>query len=110
MTKVKTKKKPTAKNKTVATAKIKTPKVAPKVKAPKPKKEARATKTSIILNAMRQDDGSTVEELAAAASWQNHSVRGFLSTLAKKGQKIEKFTRSGNGKTAYKIEKAGANG
>ena len=50
-------------------------------------------------------DGATVAELAEITKWQQHSVRGFLSIKAKKDEKftIEKFTRTRDGKTAYKI-------
>lgn len=113
MSKTKTAKKPAgqARAKKPAASKTKAPKVSAeaKPKAPKkekPAKEARVTKTSIFLDALKRPDGATVEELMTAASWQAHSVRGFISTIGKKGMKVEKFTRSSDGKSAYKIETA----
>lgn len=102
-TKAKTKKstKPSAKPKAAKTAK----KAAPKAPAPKKAGEA-SSKTMAIYAALKQKDGATVDELAKLTGWQNHSVRGFLSTLKNKNKSftIDKFTRSDSGKTAYKLE------
>lgn len=103
MTKAKAKKprKPSAKPKAPKTAKK------PAAKAPAPKKaENLSSKTMAIYAALKQKDGATVEELAKLTGWQNHSVRGFLSTARSKNKSytIDKFTRSDSGKTAYKLE------
>ncbi len=50
-----------------------------------PGKGANGSKKDAILALLRQKDGATVTELAAATGWQEHSVRGFLSgTIRKK--------------------------
>lgn len=108
-TKAKTKKKPAVKS----TAK----KPAPKTKAagsPKEKDTAGklSTKTMAVYAALKRPDGVTIEELAKITNWQAHSVRGFLSTKKKKDSKfvLEKFTRTSDGKTAYKIDEAAVAG
>lgn len=76
-----------------------------KPKAPK-KAESLSSKTMSIYAALKQKDGATVEELAKLTGWQNHSVRGFLSTIRSKNEvyTVDKFTRTDSGKTAYKLE------
>lgn len=98
MSKSKTKSKKTTKAITVTQPKA--PKAAPK------KEEQLSTKTMAIYNALTRPDGATVDELAEITGWQKHSVRGFLSTQKKKREDfaLEKFTRGGDGKTAYKLD------
>ncbi len=111
MTKAKAKTK--SKKASKPSAKPKEPKTAKKTaaKAPAPKKaEKLSSKTMAIYAALKQNDGATVEELAKLTGWQNHSVRGFLSTIRSKNEiyAIDKFTRSDSGKTAYKLEEKDA--
>lgn len=42
------------------------------------------TKTDLILKKLRSRKGVTIDELAAAANWQAHSARGFLSGMVRK--------------------------
>jgi hypothetical protein len=42
------------------------------------------TKSSLILKLLGRANGATVKEIATATSWQDHSVRGFLSGTLKK--------------------------
>lgn len=52
-------------------------------------------------------DGATVKELMAATDWLPHSVRGFVSNLARKnGQKIEAVKRE-TGERAYHLASTG---
>jgi hypothetical protein len=61
------------------------------------------SKKSIILGMLAK--GATISELMAAAGWQAHSVRGFLSTVAKQqGIRIES-TKNGDGERFYKLAK-----
>jgi len=61
------------------------------------------SKKAIIMGMLGK--GATLQELMGAAGWQAHSVRGFLSTAAKKeGTRIES-TRNKEGRRFYKISK-----
>ena len=64
-------------------------KATPAKKAPKGAKKAKSaragSKTSQVLDLLRQPGGVTAKELMKATGWQAHSVRGFLSgTIGKK--------------------------
>ncbi len=102
-----TKAKPKTKSKKASkpSTKPKAPKTATKLPAPK-KAENLSSKTMSIYAALKQQDGATVEELAKLTGWQDHSVRGFLSTIRSKNEiyTVDKFTRTDSGKTAYKLE------
>jgi Protein of unknown function (DUF3489) len=95
-----------------------------KTKAAAPKKEAKATKKaaepalpkktaapraeskgSKIIEMIGRAKGATLAEIMKATDWQAHSVRGFLSTAAKKhGLKIES-TKTKAGDRVYQIKK-----
>jgi uncharacterized protein DUF3489 len=62
------------------------------------------SKTAIILDLIRRPKGATLEELMAAADWQAHSVRGFLSAVVgkKMGLKLESSKRD-DGHRVYRI-------
>jgi hypothetical protein len=65
-----------------------------------PRAESKGAK---ILELIGRPKGSTLAEIMKATSWQAHSVRGFLSTAAKKhGLKIES-TKAGD--RVYQIKK-----
>ena len=68
----------------------------------KPTAKARKeSKSSIILSMIAK--GTTLVALMTATAWQAHSVRGFLSTAAKKhGLKIESM-RNKDGERVYRI-------
>lgn len=70
----------------------------------KAKPEAReGSKSSIILGMIAK--GATLGELMAAAGWQAHSVRGFLSTAAKKQGLTIESRRNKDGERLYKLAK-----
>lgn len=49
-------------------------------------------KGATILALISRHQGASLAELMQAVSWQNHSVRGFISTAGKKaGVKVESF-------------------
>jgi hypothetical protein len=79
-------------------------------KAAKPTraKEASApraeSKGARILDLIGRPKGATLAEIVKATSWQAHSVRGFLSTAAKHGLKIES-TKTEAGDRVYSIKK-----
>jgi hypothetical protein len=84
-----------------ATTKTKTSKKA----RPDAKGVREGSKTAIILDLIRRPKGATLEELMAAAGWQAHSVRGFLSAVVgkKMGLKLES-TKGEDGKRKYQIK------
>jgi len=57
----------------------KQPSCGKKPKSKTPADTGRKTKQSTLLALLQRPDGATIAELAAAAGWQEHSVRGFLA-------------------------------
>ena len=99
------------------------PKAKKGAKATKPKREAKAgkkakpahtkdssapraeSKGAKILALIGRSKGASLAEIQKATDWQAHSVRGFLSTAAKKhGLKIES-TKTEAGDRVYQIKK-----
>ena len=67
-----------------------------------PRAESKGAK---ILELIGRPKGATLAEIMKTTAWQAHSVRGFLSTAAKKhGIKIES-TKSEAGDRVYQIRK-----
>ena len=54
------------------TEKVKAPAEAPKI-----------TKKALVQNLLEAEKGTTIEEIAKQTGWQNHTVRGHLSTMKK---------------------------
>jgi Protein of unknown function (DUF3489) len=99
-----------------APAKAKSTKDATTAKnAPKAKKSPKAddvatpregSKTETILGLLRRAKGATLPEIMEAASWQAHSVRGFISgTLGKKMGLTVKSEKREDGSRVYSIAK-----
>jgi len=61
------------------------------------------SKSSIILQLLNRENGATVAELAAAAKWQEHSVRGFMSGTLKKKRGFEVTSQIINGTRHYSV-------
>jgi hypothetical protein len=106
-----------AKSEGKATKKATAPKKAPKAAAPKattkpkgakvPKdKGVRAgSKTEIILGLLKRPGGVTLRELMKAASWQAHSVRGFISAVVVKKMALKvESTKSEGGERTYSVK------
>ena len=63
------------------------------------------SKGARILELIGRPKGATLAEIVKATDWQKHSIRGFLSTAAKKhGLKIES-TKTEAGDRVYQIKK-----
>ena len=63
------------------------------------------TKHSIILSLLTKPEGATLEALIKATEWKSHSVRGYLSSLRKKGHEINS-TLDHNGDRVYNINQS----
>ena len=61
------------------------------------------SKSSIILQLLNRENGATVMELAAAAAWQEHSVRGFMSGTLKKKRGLDVTSQIVNGIRHYSV-------
>ncbi len=55
-----------------------------KPRSVEPVNTGRESKQAKVIELLRRPKGATVEELAAATGWQQHSVRGVLSAALKK--------------------------
>jgi Protein of unknown function (DUF3489) len=77
-------------------------KAAPAKEASTPRAESKGAK---ILELIGRPKGATLAEIVKATDWQKHSIRGFLSTAAKKhGLKIES-TKTEAGDRVYQIKR-----
>ena len=75
--------------------------------APTGKKAPTTSKLETLVMLLRTPSGATIHELAAATSWQTHSVRGALAgTLKKKGHSIT--SEKVDGTRRYRIQEAQA--
>jgi hypothetical protein len=95
-----------------------------KTKAATPKKEAKAAKKAAkpartkeasapraeskgakIIEMIGRAKGATLAEIMKATAWQAHSVRGFISTAAKKNRIKIESSKNDSGDRVYKIAK-----
>jgi len=62
------------------------------------------SKKAIVLDMLRRKEGATLNEIAKATEWKNHSIRGFISgTITKRmGLKVESSKNTG-GERTYRI-------
>jgi Protein of unknown function (DUF3489) len=113
-----------ASSKNGASQKKGAPKAKKGAKAAKPKKGAKAGKKAAkpahakqasapraaskgakILELIGRPKGATLAELLKATDWQKHSIRGFLSTAAKKHSLKIESTKTETGDRVYQIRK-----
>lgn len=64
----------------------------------------RQTKLNTLIDMLRCEGGATIDEMAAATSWQPHSIRGALSGIVKKkfGLEVASEKVEGRGRV-YKV-------
>ena len=78
-------------------------------KAAKPERKATApraeSKGAKILDMIARAKGATLAEIMKATDWQAHSVRGFISTAAKKNRLKIESAKNEAGERLYKIAK-----
>ncbi len=80
----------------------KTAKPAPTKKASAPHTESKGGK---IIEMIGRTKGATLAEIMKTTGWQAHSVRGYISTAAKKHRIKIESTRNEAGNRLYKIAK-----
>ena len=61
----------------------------------------RITKSSLVLDLLRRENGATLVELIEATGWLPHTTRAALTGLRKKGHSIERIKRGSD--TCYRI-------
>ena len=65
------------------------------------RKPREGTKQEALLALLRRDEGATIAQICEAPRWQQHSARGFLAALTKKGIAVtvlERVRQVGPGK------------
>ena len=76
--------------------------------APAPNKQS-ASKSDMVLRALKRKSGVSLDELCKLTGWQAHSVRGFLSGTVRKKMGFELVRQQdAKGFTRYSISKPGA--
>src|SRR5271156_2000089 len=84
-------------------------KATPAKKAPKGARKAGSardgSKSAKALDLLKRADGATLKALMKATSWQAHSVRGFISTAAKKHSVKIESAKNEAGERTYRIAK-----
>src|SRR5262245_24477803 len=66
-------------------------------------RERADTKKAIVLEVLRRKEGATVAEITKTTSWQNHTIRGFISgTVTKMGLAVES-AKNESGERTYRI-------
>ena len=73
--------------------------------APSPSEPRKlAGKLGLLLEALREPNGATLESLMAATGWQAHSVRGALSGALKTKRGIAVLSEKIDGVRRYRVE------
>jgi hypothetical protein len=58
-----------------------------------PRKPREGTKQQTVLGLLRRDEGANIAQIVAATAWAQHTVRGFLANLKRKGITVEVLER-----------------
>ena len=67
-------------------------------------KKKPATKQTKIISLLQRQKGATLAELTKITSWQEHSIRGFISGTLKKRMGLDIFSqKDGKGIRRYRI-------
>ena len=66
-----------------------------------PKTKNKPTKTAGLRKLLVRERGATMAELCKAATWQEHSVRAFLSGLRKTAEVVKE--QRGDGSISYRL-------
>jgi hypothetical protein len=58
-----------------------------------PQRPREGAKDQTVLSLLRRDGGATIAQVIEATGWAQHTVRGFLAGLKKKGNRVEVLER-----------------
>jgi hypothetical protein len=58
-----------------------------------PRQPRAGTKQEAVLALLRRDEGATITQVMDATGWQQHTVRGFLAGLKRKGITVDVLER-----------------
>ncbi|MFC7739565.1 DUF3489 domain-containing protein [Roseomonas sp. GCM10028921] len=58
-----------------------------------PRRPREGTKHQAVLSLLRQDEGATIAQVMDETGWAQHTVRGFLAGLKRKGHSVEVLER-----------------
>ncbi|MFC7737510.1 DUF3489 domain-containing protein [Roseomonas sp. GCM10028921] len=58
-----------------------------------PRRPREGTKRQAVLTLLRRGEGVTIAQIIEATGWAQHTVRGFLAGLKKKGHTLEVVER-----------------
>jgi hypothetical protein len=58
-----------------------------------PRTPREGTKQQAVLTLLRRSEGATIAQVIVATGWAQHTVRGFLAGLKKKGHAVEVLER-----------------
>lgn len=70
-----------------------------------PRPPRAGTKQQAVLALLRRPEGTTIAQIVAATAWAQHTVRGFLANLKRKGitvEVLERIRQAGPGSTGAK--------
>ena len=73
-----------------------------------PAADPKTGKADAMIALMRKEGSASAAELAAAAGWQIHSVRGFIAGTLKKRADLEVTTLKAEGGVRYHVRDRGA--
>jgi Protein of unknown function (DUF3489) len=71
---------------------------------PKPEQGKSGSKQSNVIAMLRSPAGATIDAMAKATGWQQHSVRGFLAGVVRKRLNLKLSSEEVNGHRIYKIK------
>jgi len=70
-----------------------------------PRKPREGTKQQTVVALLRREEGATIAQIVASTAWAQHTVRGFLANLKRKGitvEVLERVRQVGPGSTGAK--------
>lgn len=66
------------------------------------------SKSALIVELLKRQEGATLEQMMEASGWQKHSVRGFLAGSLKKRHKLIASSEKTEAGRVYRTDPTGA--